>query len=59
MVNEDNELQVQTTICLKNFIRVASSTVKKKYVMLLFSGFVSEILRAINKLLEIPKEKSF
>lgn len=30
LVNDDNELQVQATICLKNFVRVASSTINKK-----------------------------
>lgn len=30
LVNDDNELQVQATICLKNFIRLASPTIIKK-----------------------------
>lgn len=30
LANEDNELQVQATICLKNFIRVATPTILKK-----------------------------
>jgi len=57
--NDDNELQVQATICLKNFIRVATPTIIKKYWSELFSGFTAEILKVVARLIEVPKDKSF
>lgn len=52
LANEDNELQVQATICLKNFIRVATPTIIK-------NGFTAEILKVVARLIEVPKDKSF
>jgi len=45
LANEDNELQVQATICLKNFIRVATPTIIKKYALFYSAALQQRSLR--------------
>jgi hypothetical protein len=51
--NNDVQIHIQTTICLKNIIKLSSEEIKSK------SDLVQSVSESIKTLLKIPKDKSF
>jgi hypothetical protein len=51
--NNDIQIHIQVTICLKNVIKLASEEIKSK------NELVVQIVESIKNLLKIPKDKSF
>lgn len=50
--NEDIQVHIATTICLKNMVRKSAALIKEV-------GYESKVVEAIHSLLKIPSDKAF